>query len=52
MYRSVVNIKPGLILGNSGGVGGKGPGGVEVVDSDWAGVLVLETVSSRNYFAG
>ncbi|KAL8286440.1 hypothetical protein RQP46_004457 [Phenoliferia psychrophenolica] len=43
VYRSVINIKPGLILGNSGGAGGKGPGGVEIVDSDWAGVLVLET---------
>ncbi|KAK4696584.1 hypothetical protein P7C70_g8354, partial [Phenoliferia sp. Uapishka_3] len=51
VYRSMIKIKPGHLLGSSGGAGGMGPGGVEVVDQDWAGTVTLETDGTSEHAA-
>ncbi|GAA6031849.1 hypothetical protein JCM8097_002019 [Rhodosporidiobolus ruineniae] len=43
VYRAGIKIKPGQLIGTSAGVGGSGPGGIDVVHDDWSGALVLET---------
>ncbi|GAA5907302.1 hypothetical protein JCM6882_002801 [Rhodosporidiobolus microsporus] len=43
VYRAGIKIKSGQIIGSAAGVGGSGPGGIDVVHDDWVGQLVLET---------
>jgi hypothetical protein len=40
-YRAIVTLRPGTIVGSNGGIGGAGPGGVDVVHDEWGGQLVL-----------
>ncbi|GAA5866126.1 hypothetical protein JCM1840_005081 [Sporobolomyces johnsonii] len=49
VYRGAIKIKPGHIIGSSAGVGGSGPGGIEVVHDDWAGQVVLETEGTTEH---
>jgi hypothetical protein len=42
VYRAVINVKAGQIIGNQAGVS-NGPAGIDVVDEAWAGQLVVET---------
>ncbi|BGP14384.1 hypothetical protein JCM10213v2_002331 [Rhodosporidiobolus nylandii] len=42
-YRAGFRIKAGQMVSTEGGVGGSGPGGIEVVHNDWVGDCVLET---------
>ena len=42
VYRTVVELLPGTLLGSSGSAGGAGPGGIEQLHPDWAGSLVIE----------
>ncbi|KAM0750219.1 hypothetical protein T439DRAFT_326168 [Meredithblackwellia eburnea MCA 4105] len=51
VYRSFVKLKPGVILGTSGGAGGSGPGGIDVLHQDWSGTLVLETDGTTEHAA-
>lgn len=42
VYRASSRLKAGTILGNSGGKG-SGPGGLDTVQREWDGHIVLET---------
>lgn len=43
VYRTIVDLKEGTILGDTQGrTKGSGPGGIEILHSDWAGQLVIE----------
>ena len=42
VYRAAVALRAGAIIGATGG-GGAGPGGIDIVHSDWEGQLVVET---------
>lgn len=43
MYRTFCEIVPGTMLGDTGGDGAAGLGGIEIVHDDWTGKLVIET---------
>ncbi|ORY74313.1 hypothetical protein BCR35DRAFT_306782 [Leucosporidium creatinivorum] len=49
VYRAALKIKPGAIVSAGGGVGGSGPGGVEVAHDDWAGTVILEVDGSTEH---
>lgn len=49
IYRSTFKLKSGSIIGQAGGTGGFGPGGIEVAHEDWTGLVVLETEGSTEH---
>ncbi|GAA5950825.1 hypothetical protein JCM8115_004984 [Rhodotorula mucilaginosa] len=46
VYRAAFAIQSGQLLGEAAGVGGLGPGGIEVVHPEWVGGVVLEAEGS------
>lgn len=46
VYRAAFVVQAGQLLGEAAGVGGLGPGGIEVVHPDWVGGVVLEAEGS------
>jgi hypothetical protein len=48
-YRAVANVKAGTIVGSNGGIGGAGPGGVDIVHEDWSGQVVLQTEGTTEH---
>ncbi|GAA5921471.1 hypothetical protein JCM3775_003064 [Rhodotorula graminis] len=43
VYRAALHLLAGQMIGDVAGAGGAGPGGIEVVHTDWAGEIVVET---------
>ncbi|GAA6045809.1 hypothetical protein NBRC10513_005217 [Rhodotorula toruloides] len=49
VYRGMLRLVAGQIIGDAAGAGGLGPGGIEVVHEDWAGQVVVETEGTTEH---
>ncbi|BGP30606.1 hypothetical protein JCM10296v2_002362 [Rhodotorula toruloides] len=49
VYRGMLRLVAGQIVGDAAGAGGLGPGGIEVVHEDWAGQVVVETEGTTEH---